>query len=391
MTFIALDNKDWCKGIYYQGKLHFDHFPDDLRRTWKYAPYLDDRNIQYGFIFAQGKSLDDVCPQSLYNFWQQQKAKLKAYHNSFVEAKIDLNQNCFFDLVPKQFLLELCEIKTQIIDHVFETYEEPENYNLLLETSKIIHKISERKLSLDLSVFNGKIANHRARTLRNTISKSNAQINYNLFGSKTGRLTTIPGSFPILNLDKEYRSVIRPTNDLFIELDFNAAEVRTLIALSGEKQPLNDIHEWNAKRFGISRDEAKREIFSWLYGSKKIESSKYEKFFGLNKMMDQFYDGFTIRNSYKRKIKSDQFHSLNFLIQSTTNDLVLDQIIKINNLLKNKKSFISFFVHDSVVIDLAKEDREIVSTLIDTFSNTQLGKFPVNISVGKDYGNLRGV
>jgi len=391
VTFITLDNKDWCKGIYHQGKLHFDQFPKNISRTWKYASYLEDKEVQYAYLYAGGKSLDDVCPPSLADIWQHHKARLKAYHNSFVEAKINLEDNCFFDLVPEQFLLELCQTKAQIVDHVFDTYEKPENYELLAGTESIIHEISERKLNLDLAAFGSSLHVTRARTLQNTIKKSSGKIKYNLFGSKTGRLTTIPGSFPILNLDKDYRSVIKPTNDFFVELDFNAAEIRTLIGLTGEDQPENDIHEWNAKRLGISRNEAKTEIFSWLYGSAKVDGSRYEKLFGLNKLMNRFYDGSIIRNLYKRKIKSDQFHSLNYLIQSTSNDLVLDQLIKINKLLKNKRSFISFFVHDSLVIDLAKEDRDLVNKLIETFSDTQLGKFPVNVSVGKDYGNLRGV
>jgi hypothetical protein len=43
------------------------------------------------------------------------------------------------------------------------------------------------------------------------------------------------------------------------------------------------------------------------------------------------------------------------------------------------------------VIDLAKEDRELVNLMVDTFSDTKLGRFPVNISAGKNYGELRKI
>jgi hypothetical protein len=172
-------------------------------------------------------------------------------------------------------------------------------------------------------------------------------------------------------------------------LDYNAAEVRVLLGLSGEEQPKNDIHEWNAERLGITREEAKKEIFSWLYGSKKIDTKKYENYFGLNKLMEQKYDGRIITSLYGRKIESDQFHSLNYLIQSSTTELFLDQVSKINKILKDKKSFISFLVHDSVVIDLAKEDKKLINIILSTFAKTKLGTFPVNISAGKDYGQLR--
>ena len=391
MTFVFLDNKDWCKGIYHQGNLHFEKLPENLQKTWKYAPYLKNMDIEYASLYVEGKSLDEICPENQKEDWEKYKKKLKAYHNSFVEAKVDLEENCFFDLVPHQFLLELCEQKVNIINHIFKTHKKPENYNLLLEVEKIISDISNRKLNIDLQPLKENLADLRSRTLLKRLKTTSPNISYNLFGSKTGRLTTNSNTFPILNLDSKYRSIIKPINDVFVELDFNAAEVRTLLALTGEEQPEGDIHEWNAKRLGLTREEAKKEIFAWLYGSKKIDSKKYENLFGLNKLLDRFYDGVTITNLYKRKIKSDQYHSINYLIQSTTSDLVLDQLIKINKLLENKSSFISFVVHDSIVIDLAKSDRDLVNKIIEVFSNTRLGKFPVNVSLGKDYGNLRKV
>ena len=391
MSFVLLDSKDWCKGVYQKGNLYFKKMPSDLSSTWKYSSCLSDRNVAYASLYAQGKSLDEVCPPSLKQEWDLRKKKLSAFHKSFKKAKIELDETCFYDLVPEQFLLELCETKTKIIDYVVETFEKPKNYDLLLETEKVIEQISTQKLNIDLSLLLQEIYKNRARTLLQRLNKTSFYVKYNLFGSKTGRLTTRTGTFPILNLDKNYKSIIKPVNDLLIELDFNAAEVRVLLGLSGEQQPQEDIHEWNAKRLNVSREEAKKDIFSWLYGSAKIDSSKFENLFNLNKIMQSKYDGEYVESLYGRKIKSDSFHSLNYLVQSSTAELVLEQMIKINKILKNKKSFISFVVHDSVVIDLSKNDKSLVQELITTFSRTRLGDFPVNISMGKDYGNLRKI
>ena len=69
---------------------------------------------------------------------------------------------------------------------------------------------------------------------------------YDPFKSKTGRLVT-KNSFPILTMDKNYRKILKPNNDWFIEFDFNAAELRVLLGLLGKEQPQEDLHEWNKK------------------------------------------------------------------------------------------------------------------------------------------------
>ena len=391
MTFVTLDNKDWCKGIYKDGALHTEEIPKDLRRTWKYSSFLEDKEIEFAYLYVSDKQMTDVCPDHLSDRWQSLTRKLKAYHSSFVESRLSLEDNCFFDLVPEQFLLELCETKVQIINFVLDTHKKPENYNFLLEIEKELLKISEKKINIDCSMLKSNLHDKRARFLLEKVKQVKPFIDYNLFGSKTGRLTVRTGSFPILNLDTKYKNILKPTNDLFLELDYNAAELRTLLSLSGQEQPKEDIHSWNAKRLNLTREEAKQQIFSWLYGSTKIDSSKFKEFFKLNKIMDQFYDGSTITNLYNRKINSDQFHSLNYLIQSTTSDLVLEQFVKLTKILKNKKSFVCFLVHDSIVIDLHKEDRELVKVLIKEFGKTRLGEFPVNTSVGKNYGELKKI
>lgn len=391
MSFVTLDNKNWCKGIYHEGNLHFDKIPASISRTWKYVPYLEKYNVEYASLYVYGKTIDEVCPAHLKANWEKYSKKLKAYYNSFVEAKVNLDDNCFYDLIPSQFLLEFCSTKAEIISFLIENNKKPKNYDHLLMIEKIATGIAQQTLKINLSSLKKEISNNRVRTLYQRLLKTRNFVEYDIFGSKTGRLTTTKNSFPILNLDSKYRFIIEPTNDAFVELDYNAAEARVLLGLAGQQQPKDDIHDWNAKKFGISREQAKQEIFSWLYGSTKVDSSKFENLFQLNKIKDRYYDGHKITNFYERQIEADEFHSLNYLVQSTTNDLVLKQVYKIKEMLKNKKSFISFTVHDSVVLDLAKEDRELIIDIISEFSKTDLGNFPVNISVGKDYGNLRKI
>ena len=60
-----------------------------------------------------------------------------------------------------------------------------------------------------------------------------------------------------------------------------------------------------------------------------------------------------------------------------------------NKLLEGKKSFVSLLVHDSLVLDLAEEDKPLLVDLIRTLSDTQWGTFPVNIKIGSNYGEMK--
>jgi DNA polymerase I-like protein with 3'-5' exonuclease and polymerase domains len=64
-------------------------------------------------------------------------------------------------------------------------------------------------------------------------------------------------------------------------------------------------------------------------------------------------------------------------------------MIKVFNLLKDRKSHIAFSVHDSLVIDFDMEDKDLLSEMVNVFSETDLAKFKVNMSIGKDYGSMR--
>ena len=108
-------------------------------------------------------------------------------------------------------------------------------------------------------------------------------------------------------------------------------------------------------------------------------------------MLKQYFNGTQVETVFNRKIEADKHHALNYLIQSTTSDLVLTRAFEIADKLKDKKSFISFTLHDSIVIDYDDNERENVEELIKAFSETPFGTFKVNVSAGKSYGEMRRI
>lgn len=391
MLFQTLDSKNECVGIYSGGKITYDEIPSDLTRTWAYAPYLEGQNIEYASLYAIGDSLEDCCPEEMREEYFRVRNKLKAYFRSFIESKVDLNKLCFFDLVPERFLKEYCEIKNNITDYVLKNYPKPENYDFLAKLSKVANNIRYNKINIDNRALSSMSASPKGKAFYKKLKKTIPYVSYNIFGTITGRLTTRRNSFPILTFPKEFRNIIKPNNDYFLELDFNAAEIRTLLALAGHEQPEEDIHDWIAKNIfegSVSREESKVKTFAWLYNP-EAQNPKLERIFDREKIYDLYWKEGVVCTPFGRKIKADHKHALNYLIQSTTSDIFLRQMIKVSNIIEDKKSYISFCIHDSLIIDLAKEDTNLVEDIKNTFSNTQFGQIKSNIEIGKHFGGMK--
>jgi hypothetical protein len=388
MLFQTLDDKKECVGIYNKELYFGEDLPPDLTHTWSYSAFLSERDIEYAKLYCGGRTLDEVCPEYLTDEWERVRDKLKAFVKSFSTARVSLDDNCFFDLVPEKFLIEFCQVKNQICEYIFSNYDKPENYDYLVSLTKVAEEIKYRKLNINtrnLSLFR---ASHRK--FAKNLNKIEHSCKFNIFGTKTGRLTTQPRSFPILTMKKELRCAIEPHNDYFVELDFNAAELRTLLSLQGKSQPEGDLHEWNVKNIfqdSITRDEAKKKIFAWLYNPES-DDRRCTHAYNRESVVQKYFTRGHVTTFWNKVIPSEERTALNYIIQSTCAENVLRQMIAVSNYLKGCKSYVAFPVHDSIVLDLSREERKKLPEIIDIFSNTALGKFKVNVSVGVNFGEL---
>ncbi len=390
MLFQAIDDNKNCVGIYTNGELIFDDLPNGLTKTWKYAEYLDGKQIEYAYIYTGGKSLIEVCPESLLDDWKRVKKKFEAYLKTFQIAKVSLFDNCLYDLVPQGFLKEFFDVRNNITKHVFETYEKPDNYEFLSNTYKTVYQIKHQPLNIDFNSVQKSNLSHSSKGYLFNLKKYEKRCVYNIFGTVTGRFTNTSNSFPILTMPKVLRTIVKPHHDWFLALDYNGAEVRTLLSLLGKEQPEHDIHEWNAKNIfdeKLERDEAKKRFFAWLYNPKSTDVNS--KYYDREKILDRFWSDGLLRTTYGREINVDKTKALNYCLQSTCADTISDRMNEIYSFLKDKKSNIAFTVHDEIVIDMANEDKKHIPEIIDLFSNNKLGKFATTVSAGKNFGDLR--
>tara|TARA_R110000824_G_scaffold4504_5_gene21801 strand:+ start:8152 stop:9348 length:1197 start_codon:yes stop_codon:yes gene_type:complete len=393
LYFQTLDNKGECLGYYANNELYYQDLPENADKTWYYSPSLKDRHVEYARIYSGGVTLAAACPEEFKPTWDKITNRLRAFLKSFQASKVNLDETCIYNLIPEFFLYELCAAKNKITEHVLNNNPRPLNHDFMVDVIKMLSEIKEQPLNIDIEPIMTKLVTVRGKNFVNKLREVNWICDYNPFGTVTGRLTTMPKTFPILTLHRDFRGCLHPQNDWFLELDYNAAEVRTLLGLSGTPQPEGDIHEWNIKNIydgKLDRPSAKQKIFEWLYSHRK--NKKAEAFYDKNLVKEKYWNGYNIHTELGRDIKGvDNHHALNYIIQSTTSDLVLSKAVEIHNHLRDKESNVAFMMHDSIVIDLKHEERHTIPDLMKIFSTTPFGDYKVNTALGKNFGDMKGL
>ena len=393
MIFQILDDRNDCFGIYGNGEFIYDRVPDNIRGTWNWDHRLANRNIDYASIYCAGKTLADVAPENLRSRLEKREAKIKSFVKSAFIAKINMNDHCLFDVIPEQHLMHYCEVKNEICEWVFDNFQRPQNHGFMVDLKQMAFDIGQTPLTIDHNAL--KIASkhdNKAKVLHSFLDGKNKPILYDIWGSKTGRLTTKKGSFPIMNLKKEIANCVVPKNDIFVQFDLNGAEIRTFISLSTGTHPKEDIHNWNMENIlenVTDRKKAKTKFLAWFYNpnSDAIKSDHYDR----RLLLEKYYKDGYVHTPFGRKIEANDFHALNYLLQSTSSDNCMKQAVKIHKFIKNHKSFVHSVVHDSITIDLAFEDRHILPSIQEIFEDTELGWFRSSAAAGRNYRDLQEV
>ena len=204
MILQTLDIKDNCKGIFHRGAFLFEGAEETANRyflAWKHSPMLEDENFRYLFLSLKD---DDLSTYSIDpELYEEYKKKMLAQGKAAATAKIDLTEECFFDLLPEHQLTKWFKMREQALHSLHKSTKREDDYDILHKAHVLTAEIGRQDL-----MFEGK----------------KGRVQYNIFGSATGRLTTKKGSVPIMTLKKEDRHKITPQNDAFVELDLNAAE-----------------------------------------------------------------------------------------------------------------------------------------------------------------------
>ena len=172
MIFQIMDDKKECFAVFSKGTFYYDNFPKEMSHTWSYNEKLSQADITYFYLWVQGKNLADVCPEHLKARYSSSHRRIKAQFKSFQEAKINISDVCFYDLVPDKQLLNYFDCKNEICEWIHENYKKPDNYRLLHDTYQTIYDISKRPLNINKhKLYNYAKRDNKARNLWGTFGE----------------------------------------------------------------------------------------------------------------------------------------------------------------------------------------------------------------------------
>lgn len=338
--------------------------------TWEYNETLDqfiDRDkIIYLSLIYNKNDFQHLIPNSLFNEFKEIKRELKVHYDIYNQVFCETIS--FSEYLNSSLHDRYLSVYFQIIQELITPITD--DYQNKLMAQRICNRINKYNINL---------------------TEKNLGWNTKIFSNpftKLGRLNTSNGSFSIFSLKKEQKSKIIPNNDLFLEFDYNAMDLRTLYGLSGMEQVKEDLHEVMMRKYfpSLTRDEYKHEIFKILYSGQELDNFPVS----ITALKKKFYDGKFIHTPFGKIIECDEFHFLSYLSQSCSASLFIEQVHAMISALKKigLDNCFAFTVHDSIMFDVKYEQLESILNLKFVLEETRWGTYRMKQKIGKNYGNL---
>jgi len=225
------------------------------------------------------------------------------------------------------------------------------------------------------------------------------KISFNPF-TDYGRFGLNANSFNILSLAKDKRYKLDADKDFeFFEYDYNAFEIRVLLALLKINQPKGDLYEvlHNMSNDYRQRSQFKQFLISSIYSKNEDKTVLYN--FMKNR---EFYKQYQIveghvTNIFGKKMESDEYHILSRVLQSSAAYILYQQMYELAFFIETNKlkTRIAFCIHDSVCLMIHKDEHQYIDQFKQILATVNIKKlnyesfFELKIKRGKNYGEMK--
>ena len=226
---------------------------------------------------------------------------------------------------------------------------------------------------------------------------------YNLYNA-TSRPTNSFNSVNYAAIPKtqEHRRSFKPTNDYYVEFDFDGYHLRLLAEQIDFQLSAESAHKQLARLYFDKEEitdeeyaQAKQINFQAIYGKIPEEHKDLEIFKLIQKYIDYMWVEFEgigfVENTHSGKRFSEELKEMhpaklmNYMMQSletSRNVLILKEVLRY---LKNKKTKVALYTYDAILFDFSKEDGKETLQDIETIMS-QDNKYPVSFKFAKDLG-----
>jgi hypothetical protein len=295
-------------------------------------------------------------------------------------------------LIPISKHYERCECMFEVIRAYTDGNEDLQWFNEYMEAYKWVE---EQGIKIDERIFD---KYYEPTWKARSIKDDKIYTSYNLYNI-TSRPTNAFNSINFLALPKDKsRAAFIPSNDKFIEFDFDGYHLRLIANLLNMEIPANEsIHIFLGKQYFGKEEltdeeyqESKKITFRQLYNGVEDEVADIELF----KYVDTFIKsmwanyqekGYLILPNGRRLVqdKANPQKLFNYYIQCLETVNNTKKLLKLKQLLQDKCSRVVLVVYDSILIDFAVKDGR--DTLDQIKAILEEDNYVVKTQIGNNY------
>jgi len=258
------------------------------------------------------------------------------------------------------------------LERVFDIYKSemngPKNKNLDSVISAYSYVESNSiKINKKLFFEKFKVNNQEA-----SIDGDNIYNQYNLY-NQTGRPTNAFNGVNFLAVpkDKDFRDCFLPTNDYFVEFDFDAYHLRLIANEVGYEFKEDSVHTYLGKQYFNKEElteeeykESKTISFRNLYGGVPEAHQHIEFFSAMSTLANKLSQGCAPSESMELPTgmtlvrDRDMYDSklLNYYVQNLETKRNAEKILQLKDILEGKKSKLVLITYDAFLFDYAVSD-----------------------------------
>ena len=293
-------------------------------------------------------------------------------HQCFTPVHLDFYQKFKYlpdanTLIPVSKHYEKCECMFESVKSYISTdtyLEWQSNY------IKAYKWVEEQGIGIDERLFDKYFEpTWKPRSVKNNKIYTNYNL-YNITSRPTNAFNSI--NFLAFNKDNQSRTAFIPTNDLFVEFDFDGYHLRLIANLLNYELPADEsIHEYLGKQYFQKEEltpdeyqESKKITFRQLYNGVEDDCKSIPLFKEIADFIDSMWTDYltlgylVLPNG--RKIIQDNANPqklFNYYIQCLETVNNVKKLGKLREILQNKRSRVVLVVYDSILIDYAADDR----------------------------------